>query len=150
MISAAGPRRRRSISPTAARSTRSTSLGNSLNGGTTLTLSNPSGRTPSLSRRLRVPSGSEVGEGRAAGSGAPLAALGIRVAFTPLGIGVALAFVGLPFVVRAVEPVLADLDRDVEEAAATLGATAWQIFRRVILPPLWPALLTGFTLAFGR
>ena len=82
--------------------------------------------------------------------GAPLAALGIRVAFTPLGIGVALAFVGLPFVVRAVEPVLADLDRDVEEAAATLGATAWQIFRRVILPPLWPALLTGFTLAFGR
>ena len=82
--------------------------------------------------------------------GAPLAALGIHVAFTPLGIGVALAFVGLPFVVRAVEPVLADLDRDVEEAAATLGATAWQIFRRVILPPLWPALLTGFTLAFGR
>jgi sulfate transport system permease protein len=82
--------------------------------------------------------------------GAPLAALGITVAFTPLGIGVALAFVGLPFVVRAVEPVLADLERDVEEAAATLGATPWQIFRRVILPPLWPALLTGFTLAFGR
>ncbi|WP_229743911.1 sulfate ABC transporter permease subunit CysT [Aliidongia dinghuensis] len=82
--------------------------------------------------------------------GAPLAALGIPVAFTPLGIGVALAFVGLPFVVRAVEPVLADLDRDVEEAAATLGATSWQIFRRVILPALWPALLTGFTLAFGR
>lgn len=82
--------------------------------------------------------------------GAPLAALGIPVAFTPLGIGVALAFVGLPFVVRAVEPVLADLDRDVEEAAATLGASSWQIFRRVILPPLWPALLTGFTLAFGR
>jgi len=82
--------------------------------------------------------------------GAPLAALGLRVAFTPLGIGVALAFVGLPFVVRAVEPVLVDLDRDVEEAAATLGATPWQIFRRIILPPLWPALLTGFTLAFGR
>ncbi|HEV2673451.1 MAG TPA: sulfate ABC transporter permease subunit CysT [Aliidongia sp.] len=82
--------------------------------------------------------------------GAPLAALGIPVAFTPLGIGVALAFVGLPFVVRAVEPVLVDLDRDVEEAAATLGASSWQIFRRVILPPLWPALLTGFTLAFGR
>ena len=62
----------------------------------------------------------------------------------------ALAFVGLPFVVRAVEPVLADLERDVEEAAATLGASSWQIFRRIILPPLWPALLTGFTLAFGR
>jgi sulfate transport system permease protein len=82
--------------------------------------------------------------------GAPLAALGLHVAFTPLGIGVALAFVGLPFVVRTVEPVLADLERDVEEAAATLGATDWQIFRRIILPALWPALLTGFTLAFGR
>lgn len=82
--------------------------------------------------------------------GAPLAAAGIKVAFTPLGIFVALSFVGLPFVVRTVEPVLATLERDVEEAAATLGANPWQIFRHVILPPLAPALMTGFTLAFGR
>jgi sulfate transport system permease protein len=82
--------------------------------------------------------------------GRPLAALGITVDFTPLGILAALSFIGMPFVVRTVEPVLAELERDVEEAAATLGATPFQIFRRVILPPLLPALLTGFTLAFGR
>jgi sulfate transport system permease protein len=82
--------------------------------------------------------------------GAPLKALGIDVDFTRLGIFVALTFIGLPFVVRTVEPVLADLEKDVEEAAATLGASPWQIFRYVIFPPLTPVLMTGFTLAFGR
>ncbi len=82
--------------------------------------------------------------------GAPLARLGITVDFTWLGILVALTFVGLPFVVRTVEPVMADLDHDIEEAARTLGATPLQIFLRVLLPPLLPALMTGFTLAFGR
>ncbi len=76
--------------------------------------------------------------------------LGIKVAFTSLGITVALVFIGLPFVVRSVEPVLADLGRDVEEAAATLGATRFQTFCRVILPAIAPALLTGFALAFAR
>lgn len=76
--------------------------------------------------------------------------LGIKVAFTPIGITVALVFVGLPFVVRSVEPVLADLGHDVEEAAATLGANRLQTFRRVILPAISPALLTGFALAFAR
>ena len=76
--------------------------------------------------------------------------LGIRIAFTPLGIVVALIFIGLPFVVRTVEPVLQDLDADVEEAAATLGARRWQAFCRVILPAILPALLTGFALAFAR
>ena len=76
--------------------------------------------------------------------------LGIKVAFTPVGIVVALVFIGLPFVVRSVEPVLADLGRDVEEAAATLGATRLQTFRRVIVPAIAPALLTGFALAFAR
>jgi sulfate transport system permease protein len=76
--------------------------------------------------------------------------LGIKVAFTPLGIVVALIFIGLPFVVRTVEPVLQDLDVDVEEAAATLGARRWQAFCRVILPAILPALLTGFALAFAR
>jgi sulfate transport system permease protein len=79
-----------------------------------------------------------------------LDALGIQVAFTPLGITLALVFIGLPFVVRTVEPVLADLGHDVEEAAATLGATPWQTFARVILPAVGPALLTGFALAFAR
>ncbi|HWK44182.1 MAG TPA: sulfate ABC transporter permease subunit CysT [Stellaceae bacterium] len=82
--------------------------------------------------------------------GAPLAAAGIQVAFTPLGILVALTFIGLPFVVRTVQPVLADLTRDVEEAATTLGARPGQIFRRILLPQLFPALLTGLALAFGR
>ncbi|MGE5663016.1 MAG: sulfate ABC transporter permease subunit CysT [Deltaproteobacteria bacterium] len=75
---------------------------------------------------------------------------GIKVAFTPLGVVVAMTFIGLPFVVRTVQPVLADLDVDLEEAAACLGASRLQIVRRVILPPLVPALLTGFALAFAR
>ena len=82
--------------------------------------------------------------------GAPLASLGIPVAYTPTGIVVALAFIGLPFVVRTVEPVLADLDREFEEAAATLGASRLQTIARVILPAILPALLTGFALAFAR
>jgi sulfate transport system permease protein len=76
--------------------------------------------------------------------------LGVKVAFTPLGIVIALIFIGLPFVVRTVEPVLQDLDAEVEEAAATLGARRWQAFCRVILPAILPALLTGFALAFAR
>jgi sulfate/thiosulfate transport system permease protein len=76
--------------------------------------------------------------------------LGIRVAFTPLGVVVALIFIGLPFVVRTLQPVLEELDKDVEQVAATLGASEWQTFVRVILPALWPALLTGFALAFAR
>jgi sulfate transport system permease protein len=82
--------------------------------------------------------------------GALLEPLGIKVAFTPLGIVVALIFIGLPFVVRTVEPVLQDLDAEIEEAAATLGARRWQAFCRVILPAILPALLTGFALAFAR
>jgi sulfate transport system permease protein len=76
--------------------------------------------------------------------------LGIKVAFTPLGIVVALMFVGLPFVVRNVQPVLEDLDSEIEEAARSLGATRWQTFRLVIVPTVLPALLTGFALAFAR
>jgi sulfate transport system permease protein len=79
-----------------------------------------------------------------------LVPLGVEVAFTRLGVLVALTFIGLPFVVRSVQPVLQDLEADVEEVAASLGATRWQTFRSVILPSLWPALLTGFTLAFAR
>ncbi len=82
--------------------------------------------------------------------GKPLAALGIKVAFAPLGVIVALTFIGLPFVVRTVQPVLEDLEREVEEAAACLGASRWQTFTRVIFPYLLPALLTGFALAFAR
>ncbi|HKT84893.1 MAG TPA: sulfate ABC transporter permease subunit CysT [Novosphingobium sp.] len=82
--------------------------------------------------------------------GALLVPLGIKVAFTPLGVVIALVFIGLPFVVRSVEPVLADLGADVEEAAATLGATPLQTFRQVILPAIGPALLTGFAMAFAR
>jgi sulfate transport system permease protein len=82
--------------------------------------------------------------------GAWLAPLGLKVAFTPAGIVVALIFVGLPFVVRTLQPVLDDLDQEVEQAAATLGASGRQVFARVILPALWPALLTGFALAFAR
>ena len=82
--------------------------------------------------------------------GALLAPLGIRVAFTPLGIFVALIFIGLPFVVRTVQPVLEDLEPEIEEAAASLGATRRQTFLRVILPTLFPALATGFALAFSR
>ena len=76
--------------------------------------------------------------------------LGIEVAYTRLGVVVALTFIGLPFVVRTVQPVLADLDPEVEEAAASLGASRLQTFRRVILPELVPAALTGFVLAFAR
>jgi sulfate transport system permease protein len=76
--------------------------------------------------------------------------VGIKVAFTPLGVIVALTFIGLPFVVRTVQPVLEDLEPELEEAAATLGADRWQTFRRIIFPAIWPALLTGFTLAVAR
>ena len=79
-----------------------------------------------------------------------LAPHGIRVSYTPLGILVALVFIGLPFVVRTVQPVLQDLEADVEEAAASLGANRFQIFTRVLLPTLLPAVLTGSTLAFAR
>jgi sulfate/thiosulfate transport system permease protein len=82
--------------------------------------------------------------------GALLAPLGIKVAFTPLGIFVALVFIGLPFVVRTVQPVLEDLEPELEEAAASLGAGRWTTVRRVVLPSLVPALLTGFALAFAR
>ncbi len=82
--------------------------------------------------------------------GSRLEPLGFKVAFTPLGIVVALTFIGLPFVVRTVQPVLEDLDVEMEEAAACLGASRWQVFRRVLFPPLVPALLTGFALAFAR
>ena len=82
--------------------------------------------------------------------GGLLAPLGIKVAFTPLGIVIALIFVGLPFVVRTVQPVMEEFDRDVEEAAATLGANRFQTIRRVILPGLMPAILTGFALSFAR
>jgi sulfate transport system permease protein len=76
--------------------------------------------------------------------------LGIKVAFAPAGIVVALTFIGLPFVVRTIQPVLEDLDREVEEAAASLGANRWQTLHRVILPALAPSWLTGFALAFAR
>jgi len=75
---------------------------------------------------------------------------GIKIAFTPLGVFVALTFIGLPFVVRTVQPVLEDMESELEEAAATLGASRWQTFGRVIFPTIFPALLTGFALAFAR
>ena len=77
-------------------------------------------------------------------------AIGVKVAYTPLGITVALIFVGLPFVVRVVQPVLAEVERELEEASATLGADRWQTVTRVVLPALWPAILAGFGLAFAR
>ena len=79
-----------------------------------------------------------------------LVPLGIQAAYSRLAIVLVLVFIGLPFVVRTVQPVLEDLDPEAEEAAASLGASRWQAFRRVILPPLYPALLTGFALAFAR
>jgi sulfate/thiosulfate transport system permease protein len=82
--------------------------------------------------------------------GSVLARFGIEVAFTPLGIFVALVFIGLPFVVRTVQPVLEDFESELEEAAASLGADRWTIVRRVIVPSVLPALLTGFALAFAR
>ncbi|MBS0432721.1 MAG: sulfate ABC transporter permease subunit CysT [Proteobacteria bacterium] len=82
--------------------------------------------------------------------GQPLFDHGIRVAYTRLGVGVAMVFVGFPFVVRTVQPVLAALDREIEEAAESLGARRWQSFLRVILPLMLPAILTGFALALAR
>ena len=82
--------------------------------------------------------------------GRVLEPLGIKVAFTPLGVVVALTFIGLPFVVRTVQPVLEDIERELEEAAASLGASSWQTLVRVFLPAVSPALLTGFALAFAR
>ncbi|MGF6633475.1 sulfate ABC transporter permease subunit CysT [Paraburkholderia sp. 35.1] len=79
-----------------------------------------------------------------------LAPLGIKIAFTPAGVLVALTFIGLPFVVRTVQPVLEEFEREQEEAAACLGASRWLTFRRVVLPAVLPALLTGFALAFAR
>lgn len=82
--------------------------------------------------------------------GSLLEPLGITVAYTPLGVIVALTFIGLPFVVRTVQPVLEDLGAEVEEAAASLGANRWQVFYKIILPAIWPAVITGFALAFAR
>jgi len=82
--------------------------------------------------------------------GAWFAPLGIQIAYTPLGIVVALTFIGLPFVVRTLQPALEDLDREVEEAAESLGASKWQIFYRIIIPSVFPAWMTGFTLALAR
>jgi len=79
-----------------------------------------------------------------------LSPLGIKVANTQIGIFIALTFIGLPFIVRTVQPILEDLDPELEEAASSLGASRWQVFWRVILPMLTPALLTGFALAFAR
>ena len=82
--------------------------------------------------------------------GAPLDALGFKVAFTPLGIFVALVFIGLPFMVRSVEPVLSEVEPEIEEASATLGASRLRTIFQVVLPPLLPAFLTGFALALAR
>ncbi len=82
--------------------------------------------------------------------GSIFALAGIKIAYTPAGIVVALIFIGLPFVVRTVQPVIEEIDKEVEEAAATLGATRFQTIRKVILPSLFPAILTGFALAFAR
>ncbi|MCD6034290.1 MAG: sulfate transporter, inner rane subunit CysT [Rickettsiales bacterium] len=76
--------------------------------------------------------------------------LGIKIAFTPIGIVIALIFIGVPFVVRTVQPVLEDMERELEEAAASLGASRWQTFTHVILPHILPALMTGFAMAFAR
>lgn len=82
--------------------------------------------------------------------GKHLAALGLQVAYTPLGVAVALTFVGIPFVVRTLQPALEDLEREVEEAAESLGASRWQTFTKVIFPSVLPAFLTGFSLALAR
>ena len=82
--------------------------------------------------------------------GAPLDRLGIKVAFTPLGITIALVFIGMPFVVRTLQPVIEDLDVEIEEAATSLGASRLTVLTRIILPYLYPAWLTGFALAFAR
>ncbi len=83
-------------------------------------------------------------------TGRLLAPLGIKVAYTELGVLVALTFIGLPFVVRTLQPVLEELEPELEEAADTLGATRWQTLRRVVFPELLPALITGFALSFAR
>jgi len=82
--------------------------------------------------------------------GSLLLPLGIKVAYTPLGIVIALIFIGLPFVVRTVQPVMEEIDKEVEEAAATLGASRWQTITYILLPGLLPAIVTGFSLAFAR
>lgn len=82
--------------------------------------------------------------------GALLAPYGIKIAYTPLGIWIALVFIGLPFVVRSIQPVLAEIDSELEEASATLGASRWRTFRQVVLPTMLPAILTGFALALAR
>ncbi len=82
--------------------------------------------------------------------GSLLATYGIKVAFTPIGVVIALTFIGLPFVVRTVQPILEDLEAETEEAAASLGANRWQTFTKIIFPAIAPALLTGFSLAFAR
>ncbi len=82
--------------------------------------------------------------------GKPLTELGLKIAFTPAGIVVALIFIGLPFIVRTIEPVLQEIDASMEEAASSMGASRWQIFQRVIFPNVFPAALTGFGLAFAR
>jgi len=82
--------------------------------------------------------------------GSLLSQHGIKVAFTPIGVVIALTFIGLPFVVRTVQPILEDLEAETEEAAASLGANRWQTFTKIIFPAIAPALLTGFSLAFAR
>ena len=82
--------------------------------------------------------------------GAPLARLGIQAAYTPVGIFIAMVFIGLPFAVRTVQPLIAEIDKEIEEASATLGATRLGTLTRVVLPPLIPAVLTGFAMAFAR
>lgn len=82
--------------------------------------------------------------------GSLVAPLGIKIAFTRLGVGVAMLFISLPFIVRTLQPVLQEMEKDIEEAAWSLGASQWQTFWRVVLPPLMPAMLTGIALAFSR
>jgi sulfate/thiosulfate transport system permease protein len=82
--------------------------------------------------------------------GSLLAPFGIKIAFTRLGVGIAMIFISLPFVIRTVQPVLTEMEQDIEEAAWTLGASHWQTFRYVLLPPLLPAILTGVALGFSR
>ncbi len=82
--------------------------------------------------------------------GSMLSRIGIEVAYTPVGILIAMIFIGLPFAVRTVQPLILELDREIEEASATLGASRWHTISRIVLPPLIPAVLTGFALAFAR